>query len=75
MYGGLVGGVNAWLENTLGGKPMLVWPGLICDACPALPPKRAMSSKGESPRMLSPSRLSVGGDPQLEIESLDAEEA
>lgn len=70
-----MGGVNAWFEKTFGGKPMSVCSALICDACPTLPPKRAMSSKGESPRMLNPSKFSVGGEPQLDIESLEAEEA
>lgn len=76
MYGGLVGGVKAWLENMFGGRPMPVCTGLTCDCGPMFPPKRAMSSNGESPLMLNPSRFSVGGEPQLDIESLDeAEEA
>jgi hypothetical protein len=38
-------------------------------------PKRLMVSNGELPRMLKLSMVSVGGEPQLEIEQLDAEDA
>ena len=75
MYGGLVGGVEAVVEKTLGGRPLWVCPGLRGDCCEAWAPKSPMSSKGESPLMLRPSKFSVGGEPQLDSESLEAEEA
>lgn len=65
-YPGLAGGVK--LKRS-GGKST------TSDMGCEMTPKRDMSSNGEPPRMLSVSKVSVGGDPKLEPEESVDEEA
>ena len=56
--------------NMSGGSPIV-----SIDTWGFDPPNKAMSSKGDPPRMLRFSRVSVGGESQLEKEQLDADDS
>lgn len=65
---GLAGGVN---EKVSGWK-FIIWS--IPIVCCGDIPKRVMPSNGEVPLILELSKFSVRGEPQLEMEQLEAEE-